>query len=305
MLDPLFLSEKDIERLESKYNLSEISNVSDDIYFLKRQLLKYSLNTDDFKEIITNSNMYQIVTGFGLTGGFHLGNKLILEEVKYFQSKKIEANIFLSISDAESKSINIDQYNRNKKDILTQLNALPKMLTHLHINNNYNKHPLFTQLEDLLSQSKIFEDVYQENLSMSVRNALTDMATSILDNNAKFPVVILGIDEIYNAVFISECSKLINKKAPIFLFNKILVGYDGNKMGKSRQDFSLITTNKPEDEISKVSKYLCKEDVCNDSCPARNILNFSKYYIERNSDSVNYHSELEKIIKLECSAEES
>ena len=91
MLDPLFLSEKDIERLESKYNLSEISNVSDDIYFLKRQLLKYSLNTDDFKEIITNSNMYQIVTGFGLTGGFHLGNKLILEEVKYFQSKKIEA----------------------------------------------------------------------------------------------------------------------------------------------------------------------------------------------------------------------
>lgn len=305
MLDPLFLSEKDIKVLKAKYNLSEISDKSDDIYFLRRQLLKYSLNTNNFKDILTTHDQYQIVTGFGLTGGFHLGNKLILEEVKYFQSNGIEAHIFLSISDAESKGINSDQYNKNKRDILTQLKALPKTLTHLHINEEYNKHPLYTKLENLLAKSQIFEEVYQENLSSAVRKALTDMATSILDYSGKLPIVILGIDEIYNAIFISECAKLINKKAPIFLFNKILVGYDGNKMGKSRQDFSLITTNNPQNEISKIKQYLCTQKICDDNCPARNILNFSKYYTEGNSDQVDYHSELERIIMLECSALES
>ncbi len=285
-----------------KIKLKKYSSL-DDKYFAKRQLLSKSLNLSkkELGEVFSGKEKYKIVTGFGLTGYFHLGSKLLLNEVKFFADLGLEAQILLSGYDTRVRGTT------NSKSPVHIQKSMLQIIDKLDKNEKIKveeRSPgvdseIFQSINDLVNKDD-FVEFYGQEMGKSGRDALVDMAASIIEiDNQKKIVILLGVDELGEALFISHVYKKLEMSPPGFLFNHVVLGYDSNKMGKSRPEFSLVISSSAEEEIKKVEKYL-RKDGDHRKCPCYYINLFSKYGDPEISTCKRVHKKLPTIIKKEC-----
>lgn len=307
MIDPLIISNANIRIFKKKFGLKNIENKCSDVYFLRKRLLKYSINAtqkDITKIFKGRDSSYVIVTGFGLTGGMHLGGKLLLNECAFFSSSGLDTYVFLSKADALSKRIPSTFFFKIKDKVLTKIEKL-KFYKNFKVKDDKISNKIIKKISggDIRKDLIGAYNFYPKNAEIM---ALISMVGSIYSihtkyNNNKKIVVLLGIDEIYHACFIINRFKTLGIASPIFLFNDLIIGYDGKKMGKTRSMNSLVITNSYEYEYSKLEHFLKKKHRP-DKCPAIEIARFSEYYLKiRKICSGALHKNIKYIIKQECS----
>lgn len=277
-VDPLQIKERDISNFKKEYNLREIPMLKAEEkgpYFLKRKLLKYNINITkkELNDLLSGKKKKELITGFGITGPLHLGSKLLFDEICWLSNLGHEVSIFLSLADgAYSKVENIEK--RSQSLTTGILRYLSTNSVNLFKNHDSSTHPLFSKITSIICDED-FEEIYGSSLKNS-QKVLIDMATSVCQfcKNKKV-YVLLGIDEIKNARFILKVATKLNLETPGFLFNEIIHGYDGNKMGKSRPSYSLRLDSDPTIEFEKILKYSRNDLKCN-KCPLHDVHRFSK-----------------------------
>lgn len=306
MIDPLIVTDKDIQTFTEKFGLKRINNNNPNVYFLRKGLLQYFLNTtqSEVTRILNfKNNSYVVVTGFGLTGDMHLGGRLILNECTFFASNGITTCIFLSKTDYVSKQIKTIKLLKIQNKISAVIENLNKYKT-IKIKDDNIGGKFIREIQDNVSE-KDFVKAYGEILKEESKIAIISMTASIYfvykkHSNQKRIVVLLGIDEIYHAVFITLVFKKLKILKPIFLFNNLIIGYDGKKMGKTRSQNSLVVSSSFTSEYKKIKPYLEKKH-SRFTCPAKEIIRFSEYCpenIDRCSDKI--HNDVKSIIQQEC-----
>jgi len=287
-----------VESLSSK----ETSPITSE-YFMQRDLLSKSMNLSkaEVDEMFTGKGRYRLITGFGLTGHFHLGSKLLLNEVRAFSSNGIQSKILLSGYDTLVKGVsNSNNQSEVQSGMLQVIAGLTKTGgVNVKINLPGQKSDINNSIQDSID-NRDFTDIFGRNMKDSSKEALIDMAASVLDiNENSKTVVLLGIDELNNAMFINQVCKRLQILPPGFLFNRVLPGYDFGKMGKSRPEYSLVIFSNPDNEIKKVEKFLRTDgDYLN--CPCYYVHLFSEFGKPELRSCNQLHNLLPKVIEKEC-----
>lgn len=307
MIDPLIVTDKDIQTFTKKFGLKKIKNKDSNVYFLRRDLLQYFLNTteSEIAKILNFKNpSYVVVTGFGLTGDMHLGGRLLLNECTFFASKGITVCIFLSKADYFSKQIKTLKLLKIQNKISSFIENLNKYKTIKIKDDNIGRN-LIKELQDNILE-KDFRKAYGDFPEEELRVAVISMIGSVYSAHKKYCkekriVVLLGVDEICHGVFITLIFKKLKLPLPIFLFNNLIIGYDGKKMGKTRSQNSLVVSNSFASEYKKIKPHIEKIH-SHLYCPATEIIRFSEYSFEEiGTCSDKNHNDVKNIIKQECS----
>lgn len=257
-------------------------------YFFSRKILFSYINSSD-KEInlvFSGENKAVIVTGFGLTGRPHIGTKIIRDELFYFLNKK--NSVFICLSEADSLNRGTTPGDRNKSLLAINL-FFKKIFSNKKCffvsSQKFNRLTKKNIWSDIVAK-KIFIRIFGQNNLLLKEAALFEMAKNILEISSKLKkdkkcIVILGIDELNNAVFVSELAKTLRLNVPIFLFNKIVPGYDYIKMGKSVPEKSFIFGSGFYKEYKKAKKYFGKSNHKeNAKCSLCDIVFFSGYKLD-------------------------
>lgn len=232
-------------------------------------------------KIMTGEERAIVVTGFGLTGRPHLGTKLLIQTFDCIIGESNKGVIFLSGKDALARSTE-DEHRVRSQGAIEKL--LHSTLTHnrnvsLKYNDFSSISPLIHSLE-LKVKDCMFRDAYQTELSEFEKNAVIDMAASILEympSSEDGMIVLIGIDELDNLLFVEACAKVLGMEPPAFVLVKTIRGYDGGKMGKSREGFSLLVTESVEKEVAKIKQFLQENHTDDEFCPLCDIYANSTY----------------------------
>jgi len=303
MIDPEVITEKDIDDFKKNYGLAEFYIPQSKEYFLRNKLLCYSLDLDEnyLRGLVKGRKEACFITGFGVTGQFHLGNKLVLNELKYFAFTKNEVYLFLSYADSLSKKVSEKSFLSIESKLFYYIKS-QLSTKNVIVNRNYRskKSPIYQSILGNITKND-FEKIFGKEYTEKNHDAILDMTTSILEiQSDKKKIVLLGIDEIYNALFIKFVAKKLGLSIPAFLFNKLLIGYDGKKMGKTRENYSLIVCSDANYEIKKMHKNYDKDLVTVEDCPACLINKYSEFGRLDVVHSKNCVDIADKIIVEEC-----
>lgn len=284
MIDPLYLNEKSIRLLCKNFGLQLLIGLDQKQYFFRKRLLKYGLNiTPSFYKKLKKSKFNQndvVITGFGLTGGLHLGNKLLLNEIGIFHNMGCKIIIFLSTSDGISKKLDVIKIQQFKSKITSYISKKFENKKNFKIINDVDLEFNVNSFRKILDRNDIFTEIFNELPSIEIKKALVSMALSIATikkQNKGEIFVLLGIDEVYNTLFINKVFKMLNLPKPSFLFNRVLLGYDLKKMGKSRSNTSLLIENETDYEINKLEKNLLMRTESEKQFIFNEIATFSEY----------------------------
>lgn len=298
--DPLVLTVEEVNKYKKKFKLKSLDFVKvlgKKPYFLERKILSYKMNLTETEimDIFTAKKEYTIITGFGITGPMHLGGKLIIDEISWFSEHNHDLHVFLSKSDA----IEADQvkkvYKNNRLMAKGVLTCFSNTSVSLYENHTNFEQPLFKKLKKIINDYD-FREIFGHSCMFS-RDSLIDMAASIcLLSLKRKTVVLLGIDEIKNALFIQKSVRKLGLKSPGFLFNDIVYGYDGRKMGKSRPLYSLRLDTDAKTEMKKAMKFSRKDMRCS-KCPSYIIHYFSRTGELIHKDCNSCQLSLEEVIR--------
>lgn len=257
-------------------------------YFLSRRVLFSYINSSN-KEInsfLEGKIRAKVVTGFGLTGYPHVGTKIIRDELFYFL--KLKSSVFICLSETDAAHKGVAPGRRSKS-----LCAISKLFKKVFDDkkcffvNSQKSERLIKKISwsDAVAR-EVFQKTFGPLSSNSKEAALFDMAKNILGISSglekdKKCFVILGVDELNNAVFITRTAKALKQDVPIFLFNKVVPGYNFLKMGKSVQEKSFVFYSSFRNEYEKAKKYFGKNNHKNSAkCSLCDIVFFSGYEID-------------------------
>ena len=106
-LDPWGISNiKDYERLCEEFGVSKLDqdllNVLIDNKYVRRKIVFGHRDIKQFIQLGNNGQDVAIMSGIKPTGVFHLGNKITVDQIVYFQRKFSSAKAFFSIADLET-----------------------------------------------------------------------------------------------------------------------------------------------------------------------------------------------------------
>lgn len=291
----------------NKLKLLRINGKSQLPYFFLRKILFSYINSNN-KEInsfFLGKSKAKIVTGFGLTGYPHIGTKIIRDELLYFLNKKF--SVFVCLSEADALNKCITQKGKNKS--LSAINLFFKNIFSnkkcFFVNLQKSKRLMEKNIWSDIVAKKIFKKIFGQIDQSLKEAALFDMAKDILSvsiglEKDKRCIVILGIDEFNNAVFVSKVAKALKQNVPIFLFNKIVPGYGFSKMGKSIPEKSFIFNSAFAHEYKKSQKYFGKINHREGArCSLCDIVFFSGYKIDlKHKNAIKFiHQNSKSILK--------
>ncbi len=89
----------DYEKLKKEFGIENMDNYFDH-YLFKRHLIFGQRSLDYIKYAVDNKLKFNAVTGLMPSGHMHLGNKITIDQMIYFQS--LGADLFISVADLES-----------------------------------------------------------------------------------------------------------------------------------------------------------------------------------------------------------
>lgn len=276
------------KQYEDRVKSLKTEKMAQSLYFFSRKILFSYINSDDaeIRSIFLGKTKVKIVTGFGLTGSPHIGTKIIRDELLYFL--KLKFKVFVCLSEADAINRGTTAFGKRKS--LFAINLFFK-----RVFNNKNFFLVDFRKSKRLSYKlawsdtvarKIFKKIFGQISSTAKESALFDMAKNILGisvgiEKGKKCVVIMGIDELNNALFVGAVAKALKYEVPIFLFNKIIPGYGVPKMGKSVPEKSFIFYSNFFREYRKAEKYFGKNHHKEGAkCSLCDIVFFSGYEID-------------------------
>jgi len=271
-----YIRYEDYKKLISSYNLQPFKyQLPTRPLFNRRDCILASKNFDKIMNCLMNNKSFAIITGFGCSGPMHFGSKLIIDQIRYYQT--MGCYIFVSLADIEGYTVRKNSLNNVKKNFaeyLTHLKTLglqtEKCDIYLQSNNakvlslglflskyfdlkDFEKHygrPL--SISEIISSLIMMGDLYYPYSSMGYNDIL----------------VVMGLDEIKHIVFATEISVLIETlRLPQIsaTFSLPIRGLENKQMGKSQPEVS-VTLLEPSDRAEKKILEYKTEEGCPKDC---------------------------------------
>jgi len=273
--------------------------------------LAASYNFNRIAPLIENKNRFAVVSGFGVTGEMHLGSKLLIDQLAYYQ--KLGGKLFLPIADFDGIVV------KGKSQQFIKRHTL-NFLRHFKAGGiDLKKCEIYTQLGNrsvtsmaLQFLKKISEEDYRgvygdyslkEFIALLVTVADMLYPQTIGFNNT---LIVVSMDEKKHIDF---CYKVISKegnrfKKPTATFQKPLLGLSGEKMGKSLPEETIYLLDSPEKARKKFWERALIDKIHPENCRVFNLyqLFFLKSIqdIKKIKSNCNKRENVCNICKREC-----
>jgi len=257
---------KDNEKLISEFGVEPISKLKKipNFYTFKKGLIYSHRDFDKFYNALKKGKKCAILSGFNASGTIHLGHKIIFDMNLYFQ-KEFDIPVFIPISDDESyvtgKVKTQEEALRNSKQLVKELLAYgfnPKK-TYFIIDQIYtNIYNLAIKLSKRVTLSEIKATYgYKNEDNPGLYFYPTVQAAHILLPQEKFGIkyilVPIGPDEDAHLRICRDLAERFDYNKPAVLHAIFLLGLDGKKMSKSRDNAIFLKEN-PNEIMRKVKK---------------------------------------------------
>ncbi len=212
-----------------------------------------------------------LVTGFMPSGRFHLGHKMVADQVIFYQRLGFE--VFIVIADAEAYAVR--KLSREKVveyglyEYVANLIALGLEVnkhTHIYFQTNYEREyyrliQLFSRKITLSEMEAIYGTVEPSKVMAALTQA-ADILHPQLDRFGGFRYVLVpvGADQDPHLRLTRDIADRFENelglKRPASTYHRFITGLDGGKMSSSRPESGIFLTDPPEEVYRKVKKAL-------------------------------------------------
>ncbi|HLD10616.1 MAG TPA: tryptophan--tRNA ligase [Candidatus Nanoarchaeia archaeon] len=264
---------KDYNTLCDKFGIDKffkiLPKISNPSLSMRRGLIFGHKDFQVILKAINEKKDFVMMTGLMPSGRFHLGHKMIAEEIIYYQ--KLGAECFIAVADLEAyltrnisleqaKEIAIDQYLLN----YIALGLKPNKV-HFYFQTNGTKS--YMNLSKMISKKTTFNEItniYGETSPVKIVSALTQVADILHPQLKEFggpkpTVVPVGADQLPHINFTRDIAYRMSSEfkfiSPSAVFNKVLPGLKGGKMSSSDITSYIALTDSPKDTAKKIKNY--------------------------------------------------
>jgi tryptophanyl-tRNA synthetase len=220
-------------------------------------------------EALKNNSDFAILTGLMPSGKMHLGHKMLIDQIIYYQ--KLGAEIFLAIADVEAYGVRklsreevinlaLDEYVANYLALGLETRKL-----HIYFQSNYKKE--YYRLIQLFAKKVTMAElvaIYGEDLEPAKIMAVLTQAADILHpqlphfGGFKIVLVPVGLDQDPHLRLTRDIADRFSEELgftrPASTYHKFLSGLTGGKMSSSKPESFIALTDPVNESISKLMK---------------------------------------------------
>ncbi len=274
MIDPWISSSVDYDKLVNKFGIQKISDMIEDIKnpqkLIRRGVVFGHRDFDEINKNINSNEDFAVVTGMMPSGQMHIGHKMIVDQLKWYQDKG--AMLSLPIADMESyaargvsfekaRQIAVDEY-------LTNFIALGLDLLKDNVNvylqsSNDDLHDLafkvskktnFNQLNSIYGFTKSTNIAHLQAPLVQVADILIPQIEEF--GGPKKVVVPVGVDQDPHLRLTRDIASKFSDEwgfiAPASTYHRFLTGLSGGKMSSSKPSSAIYLNDDSRSAIEKV-----------------------------------------------------
>lgn len=275
------LGEADYDDIKTQFNLENFEfKLRDNPAFSRRNVMLGHEKFGRWIEAAERGEKVALVSGFMTSGNFHLGSLAVIKQMAYYQ-RKYGAEIFIPVADLEAicvRGIPRDEIDRKVADFIAHFKAagldVEKCKIYLQTQNLDVLRKAF-KLVSKTDKAEI-EKLYDREMTIGETiSSLVQVADILYPQMLSYgqTLITLGIDEISHFVLTKDVINRLEPgfKQPSITYNKLIVGLNGSKMGKSLPENSILLNDSREALVKKLN-LLRRTDLPIDRNSAFNIL---------------------------------
>ncbi len=239
-------------------------------YLMRRGVVFAHRDFDRILEAREKGEPVAVVTGFMPSGRFHIGHLMVVEQLKYYQSRGFK--LFIVIADAEAYAVRrMDRKQAIEialNEYLANMIALGLDLSKAQVYFQTNYRTEYYRLIQMLSRKVTLaemEAIYGSIEPSKVIAALTQAADILHPQLEEFGgykhiVVPVGAEQDPHLRLTRDLADRFEKELglqrPASTYHKLVSGLDGAKMSSSRPEYAIFLTDPPEVAAKKVRRAL-------------------------------------------------
>ena len=274
LIDPWASFSLDYDKLVNQFGIGKISDIVGDIEnpqkLMKRGVIFGHREFDEIIKLINQKKDFAVVSGMMPSGQMHIGHKMVVDQLKWYQSKG--AMLSLPIADLEAYAARDKSFEEGREiavnEYLTNWIALGLDLE----DDNAN---VYLQSQNTVLQKLAFKSAIKTNFSQlraiygfenstniaHVQAPLFQVADILLPQTEEFGgpkkvVVPVGIDQDPHIRLTRDIAHKLNESEGFITsastYHRFLTGLTGDKMSSSKPSTAIYLNDTTKDAVKKV-----------------------------------------------------
>ena len=274
LIDPWASFSLDYDKLVNKFGIGKFSDILEDIKnpqrLMKRGVIFGHREFNEINELINQNDNFAVVTGMMPSGQMHIGHKMIVDQLKWYQDlgamlslpiADLEAYAARGISFEKGREIAVNEYltnwialglNLEKDNVNVYLQSQNKQLQNLAFKSSNKTN--FSQLKSIYG----FEN--STNIA-HIQSPLFQVADILLPQIEEFGgpkkvVVPVGIDQDPHIKLTRDIAHRLHEQEgfiqPASTYHRFLTGLTGDKMSSSKPSTAIYLNDDTKTAIKKV-----------------------------------------------------
>ncbi|MCF0226025.1 MAG: tryptophan--tRNA ligase [Methanobrevibacter sp.] len=274
MIDPWASSSVDYDKLVNQFGIQKISDMINDIKnpgrLMKRGVIFGHRDFDIINKKINNNEEFAVVTGMMPSGQMHIGHKMVVDQLKWYQDKNamlslpiadMEAYAARGISFEKAREITINEYLTNyialgldleKDNVNIYLQSENKELQKLSFQASRKTN--FNQLKAIYGFTPSKNMAHVQAPLMQVADILIPQIEEY--GGPKNVVVPVGIDQDPHIRLTRDIAQKLSEElgfiTPSSTYHRFLTGLSGDKMSSSKPSTAIYLNEDPKTASKKV-----------------------------------------------------
>ncbi|MCD6590410.1 MAG: tryptophan--tRNA ligase [Candidatus Aenigmarchaeota archaeon] len=266
---------KDYDKIMKDFGISPftplVKKIRNPHYLMKRGIIFGHRDFERILEAIEKKKEFAMMTGLMPSGKFHLGHKLLADQIIYYQ-QELGAKIFLCVADIEAYNMRLDDLDKLKdiaiNEYLINYIALGLKPKSCDFYFQSNRSIAYYKLADMVARKVTFnelKDIYGELSPGKIISVMTQAADILHPQLEEYggskPVVVpVGIDQDPHIRLTRDIAARFEKEfkfiPPSSTYHFFMHGIKGGKMSSSDPNSYIALTDTPEDIDRKVKNML-------------------------------------------------
>jgi tryptophanyl-tRNA synthetase len=271
---------KDYEKLSKEFGIQPfaplLERVKEPHLLMRRGIIFGHRDFDKILDALERKESYAMITGLMPSGKFHLGHKIIAEQIIYHQ-QVLGAKVFICVADIEAYNMRIDNMEELRRIAIEEylLNYIALGLEPKNCDfyfqsersqdgkqaNAYYRLASMSARKVTLNEMKAIYGELTPGKIISVMTQVADILHPMLPEfgGYKYVVVPVGIDQDPHIRLTRDIASRFEKdfkfSLPASTYNRFIKGLKGGKMSSSDPYSYIALTDDPETARKKIMKY--------------------------------------------------
>ena len=274
VIDPWTSTSVDYDKLVNEFGIKEISDIIDSIKnpprLIKRGVVFGHREFNEINDLINKKEDFAVVTGMMPSGQMHIGHKMIIDQLIWYQQKgaflslpiaDLEAYAARDMSFKKGKQIAIEEYltnwialglNLDNDDVNVYLQSQNKSLFDLEFKSSRKTN--FNQLNAIYGFNQSTNIAHVQAPLMQVADILLPQIDEF--GGPKKVLVPVGIDQDPHIRLTRDIARRLHDELgfiqPASTYHRFLTGLTGDKMSSSKPNTAIYLNESPEVAAKKV-----------------------------------------------------